>query len=75
VSQVYVKADSVLKNTRALMMGSIYIIVLNILFTFIPMKYLGIGGIPLGTSCASLFAAIYFGYTFEIKWNNERVSG
>ena len=57
------------------MVGSIYIIVLNILLAFILMRYLGIGGITLGTSCASLFAAIYFGYTFEIKWNKERVSG
>lgn len=57
------------------MVGSIYIIVLNILLAFILMRYLGIGGITLGTSCASLFAVFYFGYTFNHKWNEEMSSG
>ncbi len=71
VTQVYVKAHVVLKNTRPFIRGEGYIAVLNILLNYCFMKYLGVSGIPLATSCTSLFGAIYYWLAFERRWQRE----
>lgn len=64
IGWVYVRAHLVLKNTRILMINAFYLFGLNILLNFLLMRFLGVAGIALATTFASLFSLFHLGSAF-----------
>jgi len=61
---VYSRAHLVLKNTHILMKRALYINLINISFNYVFMKFMGVAGIALSSSIASVCSLLYISVTF-----------
>ena len=62
---IYARAYLILKKTKVLMRCAIYLVLLNIFFNYVLMKYFKVYGIALSTSIVAMFAFFYLKNTFS----------
>jgi len=73
INTVFVQAHIVLKNTKILLFGGIFIIIFNIIFNYILMMFFKVSGIAISTSLTSTFALLYFGIYFLKSVNTVKI--
>ena len=71
MTQVYVRANLIIKNTKALMYCGTYMFCINIFLNYILMKPFKEAGIALSTALMSLFALLYLSSSFFGKMKTE----
>ena len=71
LSQIYVNAHVIMKNTRILMRISFVLFFCNIVFNLILMRLFQVAGLALATSGVSLVSAAFFILTFNRRLKTE----
>lgn len=72
-AQIIARAYIVLKRTKVLMQGALYMIILNILFNLILMKFFKLIGVALSGVLVSCFAFVFLYLSFKNFANKEAV--
>lgn len=62
---IFVRANICIKNTRAIMISSILMIVISLVFKLVAMKIWGVRGIALGFSICLLAPVVYLAFSFN----------